>query len=101
PAVKSVIPTLIQETDGKPIETKVDELASLPEIKLSADECGFMAEIGDNKGCMQLKGANQIHTGEAEADKWSLTNDLEEVGKRWSINPRQDLAHAHADPTSK
>ena len=40
PAVKSVIPTLIQEVgaNAKPIETKVDELASLPEITLTNDE---------------------------------------------------------------
>ncbi len=97
PAVKSVIPTLIQETDGKPIEEKVDELASLPELKLSADECGFMAEIGNNQGCMQLKGANANHITAAEPDKWSLTNDLEEVGKRWNINPRQDLTYTHGE----
>ncbi|MDQ6632794.1 MAG: aldo/keto reductase [Verrucomicrobiota bacterium] len=95
PAVKSVIPTLIQETDGKPIETKVDELAALPEIKLTADECGFISEIGDNKGCMQLKGANRGHTGEPEADKWSVTPDLEAVGKRWSIDPNKDLVYTH------
>src|SRR4030095_1346598 len=53
PGVKSVIPTLIQESgaDTKLIETKVDELASLPDSKLTADECALIREIGDNKGC--------------------------------------------------
>jgi hypothetical protein len=96
--VNSVIPTLIQETSGKPIETKVDELASLPDIKLSADECAFMFEIGNNKGCMELKGANPGHTSEPLADKWSLTNDLNLVASRWGINPHADLVCTHKAP---
>ena len=98
PAVKSVIPTLIQETDAasKSIETKVDELATLPELTLSAEECEFIEHVGDNKGCMTLKGANRAHTGEPEADKWGLTPDLEAVGKRWGVDPDRDLAYTHA-----
>src|SRR6266581_1613981 len=48
PGVKSVIPTLIQEAgpNNKPIEAKVDELAALPEIKLTDQECAFIAEVG-------------------------------------------------------
>jgi aryl-alcohol dehydrogenase-like predicted oxidoreductase len=95
--VKSVIPTLIQETgeNTKTIETKVDELASIPDVKLSADDLAFIAEVGNNKGCMQLKGANRSHTGEPEPDRWGLTSDLEAVGKRWGINPDQDLVCTH------
>ena len=65
PGVHSVIPTLIQEADpnSKTIETKVDELASLPDIQLTDDEREFIAEVGNNKGCMELKGANRSHTG--------------------------------------
>jgi aryl-alcohol dehydrogenase-like predicted oxidoreductase len=97
PAVQSVIPTLIQEADpkSKPIETKVDELASLPEIKLSKDEVAYLAEVGNNKGCMALKGANRSHTGEPEADHWSLTPELEAVGSRWGIDPQRDLVCTH------
>ncbi len=66
PGVKSVIPTLIQEVGAgaKPDpETKVDELASLPELKLTEEEREFIGEIGDNTGCMELKGANRAHSG--------------------------------------
>ncbi len=100
PGVKSVIPTLIQEADpkSKSIETKVDDLAATPEVKLTAEELAFIATTGNNKGCMNLKGANRSHTGEPEADRWGLTPDLEAVGKRWGINPDQDLicTHDHA-----
>jgi hypothetical protein len=97
PAVQSVIPTLIQEADSKlkSIETKVDELASLPALKLSADEMAMIVEVGNNKGCMALKGANRSHTGEPEADHWGLTPDLEVAGKRWGIDPDRDLVCTH------
>src|SRR6185503_16740706 len=70
PGVKSVIPTLIQEVEGKSIEAKVDDLASLPDIKLTDEDRERIAYVGDNKGCMDLKGASRGHTGEAQADRW-------------------------------
>ncbi|HZM04816.1 MAG TPA: aldo/keto reductase [Candidatus Saccharimonadales bacterium] len=99
PPVKCVVPTLIQEVgDGsKPIEIKTDELASLPDVVLNPDECDFIARIGDNRGCMQLKGASRAHTTTAEPDRWSLTPDLEGAGKRWGIDPATDLAFRHAE----
>lgn len=97
PAVKSVIPTLIQETgeNARPIESKVDDLASLPEIKLSADECEFIAEIGGNKGCMELKGSNRAHVGEPLPDRWGITHDHEVVAEKWGIDADADLACTH------
>ena len=97
PGVKSVIPTLIQESGAntKPIETKVDELASAPDLKLSAEECEFIATIGDNKGCMELKGANRVHIGEPQPDRWGLTRDHELAAKRWGIDVDADLTCTH------
>jgi hypothetical protein len=95
--VKSVIPTLIQEhgPDAKPIETKVDELASLPDSQLTAEECALISEIGDNKGCMELKGANRAHIGSPQPDRWELTHDHEVAATRWGIEPDADLACTH------
>jgi aryl-alcohol dehydrogenase-like predicted oxidoreductase len=101
--VKSVIPTLIQEADpkSKPIQTKVEELAALStdarlkNLALSEDEIGEIREIGNNKGCMQLKGASPLHVGEAEADKWALRNELIDLAKRWEIDPARDLVQIH------
>jgi hypothetical protein len=64
---------------------------------LTRDECEFIARTGDNRGCMQLKGANRSHTTTPEADRWGLTADLEAVGRRWGIDPDSDLAFNHAD----
>ena len=98
PNVFSVIPTLIQEidTDSKPIEQKIDELASLPDVKLTPEESALIAEVGNNKGCMDLKGGNPSHSGEPLPDRWSLTPDLEATGKRWGIDPNRDLTNTHA-----
>jgi aryl-alcohol dehydrogenase-like predicted oxidoreductase len=98
PAVKSVVPTFIQEAaaQGKPIEAKVDELAALPDLTLTAEECDRIARIGDNKGCMELKGGNPSHVGDPLSDRWSLTPDLESVAQRWGIRPERDLVCTHA-----
>jgi aryl-alcohol dehydrogenase-like predicted oxidoreductase len=95
--VKSVVPTLIEETAGKKsIETKLEELASLPDVSLTEDDRELIARIGDNRGCMALKGANRSHTTAREADRWGMSPDLEGVGRRWGIDPDQDLAFTHA-----
>jgi aryl-alcohol dehydrogenase-like predicted oxidoreductase len=96
--VKSVVPTLIQESgsDGRSIESKADELALLPNVTLDEEELDMMARIGDNRGCMSLKGANRSHTGTPEADRWGLSPDLEAIGKKWGIDPDRDLVLTHS-----
>ena len=98
PAVQSIIPTMIQESGAhaKPIEAKIDELAALPEVQLDAEEMSEIARIGDNTGCMELKGGNPAHTGDPVADRWSLSNDLTLVAQRWQIDPLRDLVCTHA-----
>ena len=93
--VECVVPTLIQEAgaDAKRIETKVEDLAALPEMTLSPDESAQMAEIGNNTNCMSLKGANAEHTGDPLPDRWPLNAELETVAVRWKIDPVRDLAH--------
>jgi aryl-alcohol dehydrogenase-like predicted oxidoreductase len=95
--VRSVVPTLIQEigAGAKSIEEKIDELASLPELELSDDEREEIRLIGDNTGCMELKGANPAHSGETLPDRWSISNDLSHVAHRWRIEPARDLACTH------
>ncbi len=97
PGVQSVIPTLIQEAaaDSKPIEKKVEELAALPDVRLSAEECRRILEIGNNAGCMDLKGGSPEHQGAPLPDRWSLTPELEAVGGRWGIVPQTDLICLH------
>ena len=96
--VKSVIPTMIQEPGeaSKTIHQKIDELASLPiDVVLTDDEIAQLGAIGNNKGCMILKGANAANESEITADRWPLTPELEAVAERWGIDARNDLAYAH------
>lgn len=96
--IESVVPTIIQEIgDGaRPIEEKIDDLAALPSLRLSADEVEEIRRIGDNTGCMELKGGNPGHVGEPLPDRWSLNPDLTGVAARWSIQPARDLVCTHS-----
>ena len=98
PAVECVVPTLIQETgsEARTIEQQRAELAALPaEQKLSAADVAAIRAIGDNAGCMALKGANPAHEGDERPDRWQLSKDLAAVGERWGIDPSRDLAATH------
>jgi len=94
PAVACVVPTLIQEPgpDAKPIEQQREELASLPADRLlDEDELARIAAVGDNAGCMRLKGGSPAHTGDPLPDAWPLTDDLADAAGRWGIVPQRDL----------
>lgn len=87
--VKSVVPTLIQEAgeDAKPIDAKLAELAALPETNpLTPEEVETIRAIGDNTGCMMLKGASARHEGQApRPDEWPMRPDLLALATRWGL----------------
>ncbi|MFL5895961.1 MAG: aldo/keto reductase [Thermoleophilaceae bacterium] len=96
--VACVVPTLIQEEGegAKPVEQKREELASLPDDDvLSDDEVAEVRAIGDNTGCMTLKGASPEYEGDAQPDRWPLDDELVEVAARWDIHPGEQLVKAH------
>jgi aryl-alcohol dehydrogenase-like predicted oxidoreductase len=84
-AVETVVPTLIQEHGGRAVEEQRADLAALPDVRLSADEVATIRSIGDNTGCMTLKGAAADHEGDPLPDRWALTPELAEVGARYGI----------------
>jgi hypothetical protein len=97
--VRCVVPTLIQELGpgARPVEKKRAELAALPsEQKLSREDVEAVRAIGDNTGCMALKGASPEHAGEERPDRWAVDEALEGVARRWGIEPERDLAGAAA-----
>ena len=84
-------PTLIQEVgpEARPIEDKRAELAALPaDQRLGAADVAAIRAIGDNTGCMALKGANPGHEGDEQPDRWGLTDDLVDVGRPLGDRPR-------------
>jgi aryl-alcohol dehydrogenase-like predicted oxidoreductase len=93
-AVACTVPTLIQEVGphARRVEDKRAELAALPtEQRLSDGDVDAIREIGDNTGCMTLKGASPEHSGAARPDRWQLDAQLEELATRWGIAPERDL----------
>jgi aryl-alcohol dehydrogenase-like predicted oxidoreductase len=94
--VACVVPTLIQEigAGARPIEDKRAELLATPRaVRLDAGEVDEIRAIGDNTGCMSLKGADPQHEGEARPDRWPLTPELDALARRWGIEPERDLRH--------
>jgi aryl-alcohol dehydrogenase-like predicted oxidoreductase len=94
PAVACVVPTLIQESgpSARPVEEKRAQLAELPtEVRLSGADVEEVRSLGDNTGCMALKGASLEHEGELRPDRWGVDGGLEEVARRWGIDPARDL----------
>jgi aryl-alcohol dehydrogenase-like predicted oxidoreductase len=97
PAVKTVVPTLLQEVGptARPVEEKRAELAVLPpEQRLGPADIDLIREIGDNTGSMALKGAHPLYEGEDLPDGWAMDDRLEEVARRWRIEPARDLVKA-------
>jgi aryl-alcohol dehydrogenase-like predicted oxidoreductase len=94
PAVACAVPTLIQEIGpgARPVEEKRAELAATPAAPvLTADDLAEIRRIGDNRGCMALKGGVPDHEGDELPDRWTLSPELEAVAERWSIDPRAAL----------
>jgi aryl-alcohol dehydrogenase-like predicted oxidoreductase len=92
--VACVAPTLIQEAGpaARPVEEKRAELAALPaELRLSDADVREIRRLGDNTGCMALKGASPQHSGAELPDRWTLDVRLRDVAERWRIDPQRDL----------
>lgn len=92
--IACVAPTLIQEpgADARPVEDKRADLAGVSaEIALSPEEIAEIERIGENAGCMALKGGTPAHEGDEQADSWPLNEELRIVADRWSIVPERDL----------
>ncbi len=97
--VACVAPTLIQEAgpDARAVEEKRAQLAATPrDVVLSADEVDEIRAIGDNTGCMALKGASPDHEGDVRADRWPLDDELSAVAERWGIEPESQLRQVAA-----
>jgi aryl-alcohol dehydrogenase-like predicted oxidoreductase len=95
--VSCVVPTLIQEAGptARPVEEKRADLAALPpEPRLTPTDLAAIRSLGDNTGSMALKGGNPDHEGEERPDRWPLDDQLEQIARRWSIDPAQDLVAA-------
>ncbi len=110
PPVRCVAPTLSQELGTPPtpgggptprsIEDKRAELAAVATLiersPLDPEEVLEIRTIGENTGCMALKGASPAHEGPAHPDRWGLDSELRNIAGRWGIDPARDLGFSHA-----
>ena len=97
--VACVAPTLIQEAGpaARRIEDKREELAAVPaDLRLSDADVREIRRLGDNTGCMALKGGSPQHSGEDQPDRWTLDVRLYDVAERWRIDPKRDLTQRMA-----
>ena len=86
--------TLIQESgpNARPVEDKRAELAALAATPpLEASDVSLIRQLGDNTGCMALKGAVPDHDGADLPDRWSLREEHLAAAARWAIDPQRDL----------
>lgn len=85
--VESVVPTFIQEASdqARPIEERIKEFAVMPEVRLSAEEIEEVKAIGDNTGCMMLKGASKRHEVSERPDEWPMREELLELAGRYGL----------------
>ena len=91
--VACAAPTLIQEAGNgaRPIEDKRAELAALPEQRL--DRRAGRRDQGDRRQ-PRLDGAQgrqPRHEATVRPDRWPLSDELIEVGRRWDVDPDRDL----------
>ena len=88
PAVASVIPTFIQEAGetARAVEDKIRDLAAMPKRPpFTQEELDLIRTIGDNTGCMTLKGASRRHESSDRPDEWAMRPELEELVDKWNL----------------
>lgn len=85
--VKSVVPTCIQEPNpnAPTIEDMIKDVATLPNIQLKPEDMERIRKIGDNTGCMSLKGASKRHTKSERPDEWPMRPELLKYAEKYSL----------------
>jgi len=85
--VQSVVPTFIQEAgEGRmTVEDQIAAFGVMPEVRFTAEEVEAIRAIGDNTGCMALKGASKRHEVSARPDEWPMREDLLVVAEKYGL----------------
>lgn len=90
PSVSHVTPTLIREKDEdmQAVMERIDELVQTPVCHFSEAELTRISDIGDNQGCMPLKGASDRYEHGNRPDEWPLRPELQVIAAEigWNTN---------------
>ena len=65
------------------------------EQRLSDEDVAEIRAIGDNTGCMALKGASPEHEGEERPDRWPLSRRPGRRRQPLGHRPERDLVATH------
>ena len=89
-AVGIVTPTFVKE-QGEQIDdvfSRVRDVANTPLLQLSLAECAEIECIGDNTGCMPMKGASKRYKNERRPDEWEMRPELQMIAMEigWNMN---------------
>ena len=57
----------------------------MPELRFSEDEVEEIRKIGDNAGCMMLKGASKRHETSERPDEWPMRPELLELAGKYGL----------------
>jgi aryl-alcohol dehydrogenase-like predicted oxidoreductase len=87
PPVESVVPTFIQEAgeNARLIEDKIREFGKMPDVRFTPEEVEAVRQIGDNTGCMKLKGASKRHATSERCDEWPMKPELIKLAERYGV----------------
>ncbi|MFD2255421.1 aldo/keto reductase [Luteolibacter algae] len=79
--VECVVPTFIQEAgeNARLIEDKIRAFGKMPDVRFTVEEVESIRQIGDNTGCMTLKGASNRHAVSERCDEWPMRPELLEL----------------------
>ena len=66
-------------------EDKIGEMANMPDVRLTPNEVEAVRILGDNTGCMPLKGASLRHTKSERCDEWPMRPELMETAVRYDL----------------
>ena len=76
---------VVLEVTPRPIEDKIREFGALPDVRFTAEEVEQIRQIGDNTGCMMLKGASNRHQTSERPDEWPMRPELLELAERHGL----------------
>ena len=87
PMVECVVPTFFEEAGegAKGVGDQIRDFAALPDVRFTAGEIEEIQKIGDNTGCMTLKGASKRHEKSERPDEWPMREELLEVAGRYGL----------------
>ena len=79
------VETVIIDAEGVVDRLTLFEFGAMPDIRFTEEEVAKIRPIGDNTGCMALKGASKRHEISERPDEWPMRGELLELAGRYGL----------------